>query len=313
MTNLLSVSSYSVREHLGPATFDFTTPDGRHIHHELPYPKLLGLADFPRRAKETFGVGAIETVAFQFDGIDDPELDRLAAALQETDVLLLNAAIDGGDFQQDDAQLRAADIEQAKRWIERFTAMDARFVRVNASSPFAQRGTPVPPHLPEVLRELSAFAAARGARLLVENHGGPSSDPAWLNDLLDATEGDCGLLLDLGNFDVLFGPIMRALLGAGDAEPIDLQTQFIALGTSGDLSSVYAGIEALAARAELVHVKAHYVTDDGVGGAVDLPRALGILHEHGYQGPLTIEYEGSGGDPWAKTGRILEIARGTAG
>ena len=47
------------------------------------------------------------------------------------------------------------------------------------------------------------------------------------------------------------------------------------------LEPLYEGIEALAARAELVHVKSHYVGDDGTVGVIDLPRALRILESHG--------------------------------
>ena len=35
-------------------------------------------------------------------------------------------------------------------------------------------------------------------------------------------------------------------------------------------------------------------------------RRWSILSRHGYTGPLTIEYEGTGGDPWANTGRVID-------
>jgi hypothetical protein len=57
------------------------------------------------------------------------------------------------------------------------------------------------------LVELGEFAKAQGARLLVENHSGPSSNPQWLGALLDAVDGRCGLLLDLGNLE----PLMSGL------------------------------------------------------------------------------------------------------
>ena len=56
-------------------------------------------------------------------------------------------------------------------------------------------------------------------------------------------------------------------------------------------------------------MKAHEVRDDGTVGHIDLPKSLAILAAHGYDGPLTVEYEGNGGDPWAKSARVLEIAR----
>jgi hypothetical protein len=46
---------------------------------------------------------------------------------------------------------------------------------------------------------------------------------------------------------------------------------------------------------------------------VDLVRAIGILTAHGYDGALSVEYEGTGGDPWAKTARVLEVAAAARG
>ncbi|MBM7789349.1 sugar phosphate isomerase/epimerase family protein [Tenggerimyces flavus] len=304
--NTLAVSSYSVREHLGPIVFDFVDPQGKDVHFELPYPKLSRISEFPARARDTFGVDAIETVAFQFDGLDDPEIDAFEQALTSTNVKLLNIAIDVGDLLEADNDKRANDLRLIERWIERFVAMGSQFVRVNPGSPFsAHHGDQPPAHLVAALQELGTFANDRGARLLVENHGGPSSNPAWMRALLDAVGKDSlGLLLDLGNFDVLMGPMMAMFFG-GETEQKDPGEVFAGI----DLTTLYEGIEALADKAELVSLKTHHVGDDGSVGPVDLVRSLDILAKHGYQGALTVEYEGSGGDPWAKSARVLDVAR----
>jgi sugar phosphate isomerase/epimerase len=307
----LSMSSYSVREHLGPVEFTFTDPQGETTTFSFPYQSLTTLADFPGRAKKEFGVDAIETVAFQFKGgLDDPELDAFAKALADSGVTLLNVAIDSADLLEADEHKRAADVAELKRWIERFSSMGARFVRVNPGSPFSpHHGDQPPAHLVAALVELGEFAAAHGSRLLVENHGGPSSDPAWMLGLLDAVGSEhLGLLLDLGNFDALMQPVMALVFQTPGAPPVDP----VALLESVDLDPVYEGIEQLAPRAELVHVKAHDVDDAGTVRAVDLNRAIGILRSHGYDGPLTVEYEGTGGDPWAKSARVLEVIRQAA-
>jgi sugar phosphate isomerase/epimerase len=304
----LSMSSYSVREHLGPIEFNLTLPNGEATTFTFPYESLTTLAEFPARAKEEFGVDAIETVAFQFKGgLDDPELDAFAAALRDSGVALLNVAIDVGDLLEADDDKRATDVAELQRWIERFSAMGARFVRVNPGSPFSpHHGDQPPAHLVAALIELGRFAAERGSRLLVENHGGPSSDPVWMLGLLDAVGIEhVGLLLDLGNFDALLQPAMALVFQTPGAPPVDPVARLDGV----DLTSVYAGIEQLAPRAELVHVKAHDVDDEGTVRAIDLDRAIGILRDHGYDGPLTVEYEGLGGDPWGKSARVLEITR----
>lgn len=298
--NSLSVSSYCVREQLGPVSFTFTDQENTERHLQWDFPKLLSLSEFPQRAVDQFGASAVEIVSFHFKGIDDPEIDNLGKALLDAKVTLLNVAVDVGNVGEADDVKRAADIHELKRWITRFAKIGSRFVRVNAGSPFDQEhdGEPAA-HLVEALIELGRHAKQHGARLLVENHGGQSSDPAWMNRLLDAVGSEhLGLLLDLGNFDALMGPLMATLFAPPGTAP---SNPFEGL----DLSSLYEGIDALAGRAELVHVKVHHVGEDGTIGVIDLPRALGILAHHGYSGPLTVEYEGSGGDPWVKTQHVL--------
>ena len=300
--NMLSISSYSLREHLGPISITFTDAHGDEQQFAQDFPKLVDITDFPRRAAQTYRVAGVEAVAFQFTGLDDPALDSFAASATDAGLALVNVAVDVGDLVRTDADGLAADVAELKRWIARVADLGFRFVRVNAGSPFsAQHGDVPPARLVAALTDLGEFAAGREIRLLVENHGGASSDPGWMNALLDQVGvTNLGLLLDLGNFDALLDPLMAAMFAEPGAAPVD---PFADL----DLTSLYDGIEALADRAELVHVKAHVVADGGRVGPVDLSKALGILSRHGYTGPLTIEYEGTGGDPWANTGRVLDL------
>lgn len=299
---VLSVSSYSLREQLGPISIAWTDQNGEEQVFAQDFPALLTVADFPARAAEAFAVSGVEAVAFQFKGVDDPALDAFATRAAGAGLTLVNVAVDSGDLLGTDPDRRAADVAELERWIDRLAGLGFRFVRVNPGSPFSpHRPTEPPAHLVEALSRLGDHANARGIRLLVENHGGPSSDPAWMTALLDAVGRErLGLLLDLGNFDALLAPLMAAMFAAPGTAPTD---PFAGL----DLTDLYAGIEALADRAELVHVKAHQVGEDGTVGPVDLVRALDILARHGFTGPLTVEYEGSGGDPWARTGRVVEV------
>lgn len=302
---VLAMSSYSLREQLGPIDISFTDDAGQEHRFQQDHEQLLTISQFPARARAAFGVDTLETVAFQFAGLDDPQIDAFAAALTAEGMTLLNIAVDSGDLLRADPERRAADIAELTRWIDRFAAVGVRFVRVNPGSPFSPDHGDVPPqHLVDALRGLGQHARAAGVRLLVENHGGPSSNPVWMNALLQACEGDVGLLLDLGNFDALLAPLMQQLTNP-DAAPVDLATV--------DLTSLYAELEQLAPRAELVHVKAHNVGADGGVGPVDLDRALAILTKHGYDGPLTIEYEGVGGDPWENSRQVFELTSELSG
>jgi sugar phosphate isomerase/epimerase len=296
----LAVSSYCVREHIGPTSMSFAGPDGVERVFGADWQRLVPMREIPARIRDEFGVDAIEAVAFQFAGLDDPEIDRFGEALTASGVTLLDVAIDAGDLLATDPDELAGHVAELRAWISRFAGIGSKFVRVNPGSPFNPGHGDLPPaHLVAALTELGAHANALGTRLLVENHGGPSSDPAWMNALLEAVGREhLGLLLDLGNFDALLGPVMAAMFAPLDA-PID---PFANL----DLTTLYDGIEALADRAELVHVKSHEVHADGTVGPVDLDRAFAILDAHGYAGPVTVEYEGEGGDPWSRTRTVLE-------
>ena len=300
--NLLAVSSYSLREHLGPISIAFTDAHGDEQEFAQDFPKLVDITDFPLRAAQAYPVAGVEAVAFQFAGRDDPALAAFAAGATDAGLVLVNVAVDVGDLVRTDADGLAADVAELRHWIARVAELGFRFVRVNAGSPFsAHHGDEPPARLVAALTDLGEFAAGHGIRLLVENHGGASSDPVWMNSLLDQVGvANLGLLLDLGNFDALLDPLMAAMFAEPGAAPVD---PFADL----DLTSLYDGIEALADRAELVHVKAHVVAEGGRVGPVDLVKALGILSRHGYTGPLTVEYEGAGGDPWAHTGRVLDV------
>jgi sugar phosphate isomerase/epimerase len=303
----ISVSAYSLREQLGPISIPFTDPNGQEQVFAQDFPSVIRITDFPEQAADRFPVAGVEAVAFQFRDVDDPALGEFVERATAAGLALVNVAVDTGDLLSTDDERRGADVAELKRWIDRLAQLGFAFVRVNPGSPFsAHHGDTPPSHLVAALRELGAHANARGIRLLVENHGGPSSDPVWMNALLDAVGHDhLGLLLDLGNFDALMGPLMAAMFAEPGSAPVD---PFADL----DLTSLYAGIEALAGRAELVHVKAHLADESGAVGPVDLPHALDILDRHGYDGWLTIEYEGTGGDPWAKTGSVVAATTAVA-
>jgi sugar phosphate isomerase/epimerase len=301
------VSSFSLREQLGPIRFRYRDASGEGQVLTIENPRLLPISDFPRRALDELGVDLVEVVGFHFTGLDDPEIARFEKALAESGVGLLNTVLDLGDLLDPDEERRASDLVVLKEWIGRFAAMGSGFVRVNPGSPASPWGTGKPPaHLAAALAELGEFCRARGTRLLVENHSGPSSDPAWLHALLDDVGSEhCGLLLDLGNLEPLMSTLRSLASNPPESGTLDLAASLSGL----DLSPLYAGIESLAPRAELISVKTNWVAADGTIGAVDIERAMAILAGHGYDGALSIEYEGFGGDPWAKTRRVVDVAR----
>ena len=57
-----------------------------------------------------------------------------------------------------------------------------------------------------------------------------------------------------------------------------------------------------------MHAKAFDPAADG-SPLLDLDRALEILSASGYNGPISIEWEGLHGDPWVQTATVLATVR----
>lgn len=303
----LSVTSFSLREQLGPLYLSYTDADGKKVNVEWPNPRLHAVSDFPLLARERLGVESVETTTLQFDGIDDPQIELFGESVRAAGMRFLNVCINSGDLLEPDPDGRAEAIAANKRWIEKFAGMGADFVRVNPGSPASSHfsgGDAPPVRLVDALGELGEFARQHGSRLLVENHGGDSSNPVWLRTLLELVGDDCGLLLDLGNFDLVTGTVRSLGFFSRDLEELpDLRPVF----DDVDLEPVYGAIEYLADLAELVSLKLNQV-DASWMGPVDIWRAMRILRRRGYAGSWSVEYEGLGGDPWWKCRRVLEVA-----
>jgi sugar phosphate isomerase/epimerase len=111
------------------------------------------------------------------------------------------------------------------------------------------------------LHQLTEFARGFGISVIVENHGGLSSNGAWLAKVMD-TVGlpECGTLPDFGNFP-------------------------------GDYDN-YLGIHEMMPYAKAVSAKCHEFNDDGTHKRTDFSRMMRIVLSHGYRGYVGVEYEG---------------------
>jgi len=76
---------------------------------------------------------------------------------------------------------------------------------------------------------------------------------------------------------------------------------------SVDPTPVYASIARIAPYAGLVHAKTHEFDERGRPIDLDVVRALRIVRDTGYDGPISLEYEGNEGDPWEQTMRTQAL------
>ncbi|NBC35450.1 TIM barrel protein [Novosphingobium sp. FSY-8] len=293
----LAVSSFSLHSQLGPLHLERREADGTLACTTYPFPQDHSLEEFAALVRERLGVKAVELCQIQFDAKDPARIAALRKGLDDAGVRLLTLPIDLGDFGGTNPQWRADDEARSIEWFRIAAQLGAEFVRVNAGAPGGTLSPEVRPALVDSLRRLGDAANALGLTLLVENHGGTSSDVDFLLALLqDVGPERLGLLLDLGNLEPLV-----SLSHARFSDP------------SMDVSEInfeplYDSIAKLAPHARLVHAKSVDPASDG-RPLPDLPRALAIVAAAGYAGHVSIEWEGRLGDPWEQTAGVIAQVR----
>jgi L-ribulose-5-phosphate 3-epimerase len=234
--------------------------------HRMLYAGQLDNLDFPRYTRETFGLGEVEYVNsfFKDHGADFAYLTELKQRCADQGVKSGLIMIDGeGDLGAADPKERRLACERHFRWISAAAYLGCRAIRVNV----AGDGTPED-HMSQAAESLHALANVAqdfGLFILVENHGGRSSNGAWLAATMRrADHPRVGTLPDFGNFR------------------IDQNTTY----------DRYTGVAEMMPFAQAVSAKSHDFDAAGEETGTDFRRMLKIVLEAGYRGPIGIEYEG---------------------
>jgi sugar phosphate isomerase/epimerase len=256
--------------------------------HKALFGKKLTHLDFPRVAKSEFGITAVEHVnQFWMDKAKDAnylaELKKITTGEGITNVLIMCDR--EGDLGDPDPAKRQQAVENHFKWVEAARTLGCHSIRVNARSTGSydeqmERAA-------EGLRQLSEFAAKHGLNVIVENHGGLSSNGAWLAATIRKVGlKNCGTLPDFGNF----------VVDKAKNEEYDR----------------YKGVEEMMPFARGVSAKSHDFDASGNETHTDYRRMLKIVMAAGYHGFVGIEYEGSMLDEYAgirATKTLLEKVR----
>ena len=239
--------------------------------HRMLQSGALDPLDFPRVASEQFGLDAVEYVNVFYmtrsrDAAHFAEL-RQRAADQGVKSLLIMCDGEGALGDADDAK-RTAAITNHHKWVEHAKSLGCHSIRVNAES----SGTPEEQAklAADGLRRLTEFAATHEVNVVVENHGGLSSNGAWLASVIRAVDHPrCGTLPDFGNFVI-----------GRDAEGRE------------QWYDRYQGVAELMPFAKAVSAKSHEFDERGSETRTDYRRMIKIVIDAGYRGYVGIEYEG---------------------
>ena len=224
------------------------------------------------------------------------ELHARAESAGIEEVLIM---VDGeGELAAVDEEQREAAVANHRAYVDAASASGIPTIRVNAGgeSLRAEAGPEVA-HEQAVksLSELGAYAAERDVNVVVENHGGYSSDPTWMRDVMAAVDMDnVGVLPDFGNFcRRRVNPTVWEE-GCADEVPAD---------------SIYAAVGMWMPYAHAVSAKSYAFDDSGAETKIDYARMLDTVLAYGYDGFVGIEYEGDGlgeAEGIVATRRLLE-------
>lgn len=240
--------------------------------HKALFAGELNNLDFAKVAKTEFGISAVEYVnAFFKDKAKDKSyIDQMKQVAEDNGVKSLLIMIDGeGYLGNGDESARIKAVENHYQWIEAAKQLDCHSIRVNA----AGEGTAeeVQQNAIDGLSRLCTFAKDYEMNVIVENHGGYSSNGQWLNKVISSVNmPNCGTLPDFGNF---------CITRDEDRNCVDEYDR-------------YQGMKDLMPFAKGVSAKSHDFDENGNEIYSDFSKMLNIVKDSGFTGHIGIEYEG---------------------
>lgn len=236
------------------------------LHRALQSGSLDHL-DFPSMAKRQFDIDAVEYVNsfFKDKATDAKYLAELKARCDDLGVQSLLIMCDGeGALGDADAGARAVAVTNHQKWLDAAKVLGCHSIRVNAHGEGSRDDLQA--RVAESLHALALYGDERGLNVIVENHGGTSSDGAWLAATIrKADHPRAGTLPDFGNFDLGGGQKYDRYQGVGEMMPF----------------------------AKAVSAKSYDFDDKGEETTIQFKRMLEIVVKAGYHGHLGIEYEGA--------------------
>ena len=205
-------------------------------------------------------------------------LARIKAAADHAGLPFGCLAVDGAHIYEPSAEARQAQQIKAYRWLNIAEQLGAQQIRIDSGGP---------PEMPEAVletivtgyKDLIKRANEKGIEVVIENHWGASRIPENVVRILEAVPG-LGLLFDTGNW------------------PDELRE---------------TGWTQCARYARATHLKTYAFDAEGNETTVDIPRAMRILQEAGYQGSWGIESVPRQGDEYEAAKKSVALVRRVLG
>ena len=227
--------------------------------------------DFAKVTKREFGLDGVEYVNqfFKDKGSDEAYLAEMKSRADGEGVESLLIMVDGeGNLGDADSNKRTQAIQNHFKWVAAAKFLGCHSIRVNAATGNQGSFEEQMKRAADGLRRLSEHAYNYNMNVIVENHGGLSSNGKWLAGVMAMVDlPNCGTLPDFGNFRI-----------QGD-----------------EWYDRYQGVEELMPYAKAVSAKSHEFDADGLETETDYFRMMRIVLAAGYRGYVGVEYEGGDG------------------
>jgi sugar phosphate isomerase/epimerase len=230
------------------------------------FAKKLDNLDFAKTAKLEFGIEALEYVNqfFMDKAQDKTYLSEMKKRAKDHGVRSLLIMCDReGNLGDVDAAKRKQSVENHKKWVAAAKFLGCHSIRVNAygTGSYDEHQK----QAADGLRQLTEFAAPFKINVIVENHGGNSSNGEWLVGVMKLVDHPrCGTLPDFGNFRL------------ADGKEYDR----------------YKGVQEMMPFAKGVSAKAMGFDEQGNCTETDYRKMMKIVLAAGYRGYVGIEYSG---------------------
>ena len=236
--------------------------------HRKHHAGELKAEDFPAYSVEKFNIRGVEYVNgfFKDKSEDEAWLNALKRRCSDVGVTSVLIMCDGeGALGDPNERGRQQAVDNHRRWLGAAKLLGCHAIRVNVPS----QGTPEEQRnlCADGLAQLCEHADAMDMHVVIENHGGLSSNGAWLSALVkQVNHKRLGTLPDFGNF----------VLDWGTKEMYDR----------------YKGMDELLPHAKALSAKSHDFNEAGDEIHSNFGTMFELVRKHGYEGWVGVEYEG---------------------
>jgi len=183
--------------------------------------------------------------------------------------------VDGeGDLGIKDKAKRLEGVSNHHKWVDLAKDIGCHSIRINLFGDGTKEEQV--DNAADSMVRLGDYAKDLGVNILVENHGGFSSDPAWVVDVMKkANRSNVGTLPDFGNFC-----IARENGERWGAPCVN------------EYKDYYKAVEMMMPYAKAVSAKSYNFDDSGDETKIDYYKMMKVIKEANYKGYIGVEYEG---------------------